>query len=171
MKLKEDIDGYFKYNYSQVETVELLLKKGYSENEIKAEIYSVYTKIVKEDIVKSFSFLLTTIVVGLLSITPLVGYVFHFKVYYGIFSILLLVTTYGYYKLNNVCIIIWLILVSIVFFYLLIVFFIKLSGGYVNATFSFPLMISVILFCSMMVRNILSVYSKNKKFKKQYAFK
>ncbi len=42
MTLNGEIEKYYRYNYTQVETVELLLKKGYSENEIKNEIFNVY---------------------------------------------------------------------------------------------------------------------------------
>jgi len=171
MKLKEEIESYYNYDYTQAETVELLLRKGYSESEIRSEIFNVYTEIVKKEIVKSFSFVFTSIIIGLISLTPLIGYLFDSEVYYGIFSFLLLLTSYGYFKLNKASIIIWICILSLFDLYLLIVLFIKLSGTYVNSTYSYGLTISLILFGSMTLRNIYNVYSKNEKYKKQYKFK
>lgn len=170
MTLKEEIEGFYHYNYTQAETVDLLLKKGYSEAEVKAEIFKVYDKITRNDIVKSFPFISTIIIIGLISLAPLVGYFFEFEWYYGAFSVLLLLLAYGYYELNGVCIIFWSSVFGLLVLFLLVILFIKLSGMHVNSTYSFGVTISLILFSSMTFRNILDVHSKNNKFRSQYEF-
>jgi hypothetical protein len=170
-KLKEEIEGYYNYDYSQAETVELLLKKGFSETEIKTEIFNVYTEITVKDIEKSFSFIFTNVVIGLSSLTPLIDYVLEENIHSVLYSFLLLVTYYGYLKRNKISIIIWMCIAGLFILFLLIILFSKLLGMDVPSIYSYGLLILFISLGSVTLRNIYNVYVMNEKFRKQYKFK
>jgi len=171
MTLIEEIKNCHNYDQSQAEIVRYLLTKGYSEKDIQEEIYKVYEKITKEDILRSFSFISILIIIALISLAPLIGYFFQNEISYGIVSLALLFTTYGYYKLKKSCILIWLSLFSLLVLYFLIILLAKFSGTDMNSLYSYGMVFSFLLICSVSLRTIARVYSQNEKLRKQYKFK
>ncbi|MSQ79132.1 MAG: hypothetical protein EXR21_05580 [Flavobacteriaceae bacterium] len=152
MNLEEEIRDYFNSDYSPEEVVELLANKGFNEAIITAEIRAVCYKILKKDIPTSQSFFGSMVAIGFVSLFPLTGYFDDDELYYAIISILLLVGAYGFYHLNKTAIKFWLLLFCLLGGYIIFLFF--------NKRFEFTKFFSLIVFCSISIRNINSIFLK-----------
>ena len=170
-ELKSEIEKKYNQYFTQKETVDYLLKNGFKENEIKSEIYNYFSKEDNETIKKSFSYLFSFIVLSIISISPLLGYFFGTEIYYAIISFILILLTFGYHKLNKKCILTWLSITVIFVTYILLIFFIKLSGKFTNSLYSYQLMISLLLFSSVLSAKIFEVYKRKKNLNEQFNFK
>lgn len=168
--LKSEIERYANLDFTQTETIEYLLRKGFAENEIKKEIFNYFPRINKVDIQKTFSFGFSLFIVSLISVSPLIGYLFSFEIYYGLFFAILLLSVVGYAKLNKVSIVFWLAIVSVFVFYMLSILLIKLSGKFINSLYSYGAIFSALLFSVVVLTKIYDVYLKSEAFKKQYKF-
>lgn len=168
--LKAEIERYFKNDYAQSAAVELLLKKGYSEQAIKSEIFTVYPEFVQSKIAKSFAHRFSAATFVILSLAPLAGYFFHAEFYYAVASIVLLAAAYGYFKLIKAAMLVWIVLLGLLELYLLTALVAKFSGAFVNSAFTYSHIFSVIVFVSVILRNASYVYWQNEKYKQQYRF-
>ncbi|MBE0393059.1 hypothetical protein [Flavobacterium sp. PL002] len=169
-ELKSDIEKKYNQYYTQKETVEYLLKNGYSESEIKNEIYNYYLKEDDKTVKKGFSYIFTLIILSIISISPLFAYLFVTEIYYAIISLGLILLTYGYSKLNNKCILAWLSFVVIFVIYILSIFLIKLSGKFINSLYSYQMMISLLFFSSLVTAKIYDVYQRKTRLNEQFDF-
>lgn len=169
-ELKSDIEKKYNQYYTQKETVEYLLKNGYSESEIKNEIYNHYLKEDDKTVRKGFSYIFTLIILSIISISPLFAYLFVTKVYYAIISLGLILLTYGYSKLNKKCILAWLSFIVIFVNYFLLIIILKLSGKFINSLYSYQLMISLLLLSSLVTAKIYDVYQRKIRLTEQFDF-
>ncbi len=169
-ELKEYVEIYYHGNYTQSEAVKILLEKGYSEADIKLEIQNVYPVITESCITKSASFIITSLLIGVLSLTPLIGLFIDLNIFYGLFSIILLIAFYGFLKLNYISIVFWLCFFVLLELSFLFLFFAKASEWRINSTYSYGVILSLIVFTSMILRGVYDVYSNNEKIRAQYKF-
>jgi len=168
--IKSEIEKLLSLGFSQSETVFYLKENGFDEKEIKKEIFTVYPKLTKENVRKSWMFIFSLIVISLLSLSPILGLYLHGDIGYLIFSIILLTISFGYYQLNIICIWLWLILVGLLVFYFIGSFFWKISGNSINILYSYTFIFSCILFSSTLLLVMIRVYAENKKVSQQYVF-
>ena len=148
-----------------------MLKNGFEENEIKSEIYNYFSKENNETIKKSFSYIFSVIVLSIISISPLLGCFFETEIYYAIISLVLILLTFGYQKFNKKCILTWLSIILIFVTYILLIFFVKLSGKSTNSLYSYQLMVSLLLFSSVLSAKIFEVYKRKRNLNEQFNFK
>lgn len=169
-KLKKETETYANIGFTQSETIEQLLAKGFTLDEIKTEIFNYYPQINKSDILKSFSFIFSFSIITILSFSPLIGYFFEIKHGFAIGSLFLLTTAIGYYKLFKVSFFLWMIFFSILILYMLVALYVKISGQFVNMTFSYKNMIAVLLLSSASLTSIYQTFKSYIHYKKQYKF-
>ncbi|MEN2489855.1 hypothetical protein AAYQ05_18770 [Flavobacterium sp. B11] len=98
------------------------------------------------------------------------GYFYTIKHGFAIGSILLIITAVGYYKLFRVSFFLWMIFFSILILYMLVALYVKISGAYVNMTFSYKNMIAILLASSVSLTSIFKTYISYLQYKKQYKF-
>ena len=168
--LKDKIKHLSHIGFTQKEAVLRLKKNGFDEEEIQKEIFHFYPKITKEDIKKSFPFYSSLFIIALFSFSPILGLYFHGEKFYMIVTAILLITSFGYYKLNRICIWIWIILTSLFVLYFLASLLWKISGNSINILFSYSFIFSCLLFLSTLLLLITNVHKKNRKLNQQYPF-
>jgi hypothetical protein len=169
-KLKKETESYVNIGFTQSETIEQLLAKGFTIDEIKNEIFNYYPQIHKSDILKSFSFIFSFSIIAILSVSPLIGYFFENDHGFAIGSAVLIITAIGYYKLSRISFFLWMIIFTFLALYMILVLYIKISGAFVNMTFSYRNMIAILLFSSISLASIYKTYKTYINFKKQYKF-
>ena len=169
-ELKSDIEKKYNQYYTQKETVEYLLKNGYTESEIKNEIYNHYLKEDDKTVKNGFSYVFTLIILSIISIAPLFAYFFVIKISFAIISLGLILLTYGYSKLNIKCILAWLSFMVIFVTYILLISIIKLSGKFINLLYSYQLIIALLLFSSLVTAKIYDVYQRKTRLTDQFEF-
>jgi hypothetical protein len=161
--LKDDTQNALNFGFTQKEAVFYLKNKGYSEEEIQEEIFNMYPKITKEDIRKSFGFISSMSIITLLSFLPLLlGLYFWGEIRYIIVTAVLLAISFGYYKLNRMCIWAWTIIISFLVLYFLI--------GLFWTSFN-HLIFSCLLFSAALLLPITGMLRKSKELQQQYIFK
>lgn len=165
--IKNEIEKYSKLDFTEEETTDYLLKKGFTRAQIKTEIHSVYPEITKKSIRSSPYFIISFVVITLMALSPFIAYLFQPELTYGLSSALLLISVFGYYKLMRLFIITWIVIISFVILYVLYILLLRMSGGYVNSFLSYGLLTSVLAFCSMLLRSLIDVHVKNNKRKMQ----
>lgn len=170
-KLKKETETYANIGFTQSETIEQLLAKGFTLDEIKTEIFNYYPRIHKNDILKSFPFIFSFSIITILSLSPLIGYFFEIKHGFAIGTIVLLITAVGYYKLFKISFFLWMTFFSILILYMLVALYVKISGKFVNMTFSYKNMIAVLLLSSASLTSIYKTFKSYIHYKKQYKFK
>ncbi|MFH6999102.1 hypothetical protein ACHRVZ_14280 [Flavobacterium sp. FlaQc-57] len=169
-KLKKETETYANIGFTQSETIEQLLAKGFTLDEIKNEIFNYYPLIHKSDILKSFSFIFSFSIITILSLSPLIGYFFEIKHGFALGSLFLLITAIGYYKLFKISFFLWMIFFSILILYMLVALYVKISGHFVNMTFSYKNMIAVLLLSTTSFTSIYQTFKSYLLYKKQYKF-
>ncbi|MDR0941024.1 MAG: hypothetical protein LBM68_02230 [Bacteroidales bacterium] len=162
--LKGDIQNALNFGFTQKEAVFYLKNKGYGEEEIQEEIFNIYPKITKEDIRKSFGFVSSLIIITLLSFLPLLlSLYFWGEIRYIIVTAVLLTISFGYYKLNRICIWAWTIIISFLVLYFLF-------GLFWVTPFN-HFMFSCLLFSAALLLPLTGLLRKNKELQQQYIFK
>jgi len=165
MDISEEIKKMKDIGFSKSDVVDSLIKKGIALSDIENFINNFYPKVIGVD-KKSISFIFTLISLTIFSLSPLIGLYLMQEYQYAFLTLLLLILTLGFYKLNLVSLIIWLVLVGLLLCYIGFFIFYKLSGSYINSLYSFSNMIAVLLFLSLIFRLLIDIYNKQRQYRK-----